>query len=69
MHRRARSFIGTVAVLAFVVVYALGAMLLAQSGPVRNAPALVQGLAYAALGIGWIFPLMPLVGWMAAPDE
>lgn len=69
MRRRIRSFIGTVATLAFLVVYALAAMLVAQIGPVRDAPALLQGLFYVALGIGWIVPLMPLVGWMAAPDE
>lgn len=69
MRRRTRSFIGSVATLAFVIVYALGAMLVAQIGAFRDAPALVQGLLYVGLGILWIFPLMPLVGWMVAPDE
>lgn len=69
MRRRARSFIGSVATLAFVVVYALGAMLVAQTGAFRGAPALVQGFLYVGLGLGWIFPLMPLVSWMVAPEE
>ena len=69
MRRRARSFIGSAATLAYVVVYALGAMLVAQLGPFRDAAGLVQGLFYIALGIGWIVPLIPLVGWMVAPDE
>jgi len=69
MRRRTRSFIGTVATLAFVVVYALGAMLVAQIAPIRDAPELVQGIIYVMLGIGWILPMMPLVGWMLAPDE
>ncbi len=69
MRRRVRTLVGSVATLAFVIVYALGAMLVAQVGPFHDAPALVQGLLYVALGILWIFPLMPLVGWMVAPDE
>jgi hypothetical protein len=69
MRRRVRTLVGSVATLAFVIVYALGAMLLAQVGPFQGAPALVQGLFYVALGLGWIIPLMPLVGWMVAPDE
>ncbi len=69
MRRRARGFIGSVATLVFVVVYAIGAMLVAQTGAFRDAPALVQGAFYVALGLAWIVPLMPLVSWMIAPDE
>jgi hypothetical protein len=50
--------------LAFVVVYALVAMVLAQARPTQEAPALVQTLIYAVLGLSWILPLMPLIRWM-----
>jgi hypothetical protein len=69
MRRRMRGFTGTAMTLVFVVAYALAAMLVTQIGLVRDAPALIKGLVHVGLGIGWIFPLMPLIGWMVAPDE
>lgn len=55
--------------IVFVVVYALVAMALSQAGPLQEASRLVQGLAYAVLGISWIFPVMPLIRWMEnGPD-
>lgn len=69
MRRRIRSFIGTVVTLTFVLVYSLGAMLVAQAGLVQEAPALLQGMFYVVLGLAWILPLMPLLGWLLAPDE
>ncbi len=69
MRRKTRSLVGTVATLAFVLVYALGAMLVAQVGLVRDAPPLLRGLCHIVLGLAWILPMMPLVGWMLAPDE
>jgi hypothetical protein len=68
MRRRYRSFIGAVVTLIFVLAYALGAMLVTQAGPMREAPPFLQGLVYIVLGLAWILPLMPLVGWMTAPD-
>jgi uncharacterized membrane protein YuzA (DUF378 family) len=50
--------------LAFVIVYALLAMMLAQSRPTQEAPVLLQTLIYAVLGLAWILPLMPLIRWM-----
>jgi predicted membrane channel-forming protein YqfA (hemolysin III family) len=64
MQQRTRKFIGAVVMLAFVLVYALMAMMLAQSRPTREAPGLVQTLIYAVLGLAWILPLMPLIRWM-----
>lgn len=66
MPRRLRTLLGTVAILVFVCVYALAAMALAESRVV-DAPKLVQTLVYVALGIAWIFPLMPLIKWMEGP--
>jgi hypothetical protein len=64
MGQRSRKFVGTVAMLVFVVVYALIAMMLAQARPTQEAPVLLQTLIYAVLGLAWILPLMPLIRWM-----
>ncbi len=64
MNRRTKKFIGAIAMLAFVIVYALVAMALAQSRPLQEASKLVQGICYAILGMGWILPILPLIKWM-----
>ena len=64
MQKRTRKFFGAVAMLAFVIVYALMAMMLAQARPTQEAPVLLQALIYAVLGLAWILPLMPLIRWM-----
>ncbi|MDX3810326.1 DUF2842 domain-containing protein [Bosea thiooxidans] len=68
MKQRARKLVGTVLILVFVCVYALVAMALAQ-GRITEAPKLVQGIAYVALGLAWILPLLPLIKWMERRDE
>jgi len=67
MPRRTRKFIGAVAILVFVCVYALAAMAIAQ-GRLQEADALWQGLYYFVAGMAWILPLMPLIRWMERPD-
>ncbi|HLW92560.1 MAG TPA: DUF2842 domain-containing protein [Roseiarcus sp.] len=67
MTKRARKFVGGAAMLIFVVVYAIAAMALAQSRPLAEASALVQGIGYAILGLAWTLPLMPLIKWMERP--
>jgi len=62
-----RKLIGTVAILVFVCVYALVAMALAQ-GRITDAPKLVQTIAYIALGLAWVLPLLPLIKWMERKD-
>ncbi|MGO4736885.1 DUF2842 domain-containing protein [Bosea sp. 2KB_26] len=62
-----RKLIGTVAILIFVCVYALVAMALAQ-GRITDAPKLVQTIAYIALGLAWVLPLLPLIKWMERKD-
>lgn len=62
--RRQRKLIGAFAMLAFVVVYALVAMAIAQARPLQEAPKLMQALSYAVLGIAWIIPIFPLIRWM-----
>ena len=53
--------------LAFVAIYAPVAMALADSR-IALAPKLLQAVAYCALGILWVFPMMPLIRWMSRPD-
>ena len=67
MRRRYRSLIGTIVMLAFIIIYAPLAMALADSR-ISQTPALVQTLLYCVLGIAWVFPLMPLIRWMQRPD-
>ena len=50
--------------IAFVLVYALVAMALADSRPMQAAPDWVRVVLYMLLGIAWIFPLMPIIVWM-----
>ena len=69
MRMRVRKFIGAMAMLAFVPLYALVAMALAQARPIQEASSGVQVLCYALLGFIWIFPLMPLIRWMQKPDR
>ena len=54
MSRRFRTFVGTVAILVFVCIYALVAMALADSRIVE-APKLIQTVVYLLLGVGWNF--------------
>jgi hypothetical protein len=63
-----RKFLGSVVMLAFVIVYALIAMVLAQAPAIRHAPVALQFVVFAALGMGWVLPLMPLIRWMERPD-
>jgi predicted membrane channel-forming protein YqfA (hemolysin III family) len=66
---RQRKFLGGVAMLIFVIVYALAAMALAQSRPIQEAPGLVQTLSYIVLGLAWTLPLLPLIKWMERRDD
>jgi hypothetical protein len=64
MKPRVRKLIGGIGMLAFVLVYALVAMALADSRPVNEAPELARTALYVVLGLAWILPLMPLIVWM-----
>ncbi len=69
MRRRYRKFVGVLATLAFVIVYALVAMALAQARFVQAAPDLLQWVYYAVIGMAWVLPIMPLIRWMERPDQ
>lgn len=63
MSTRTRKLIGTIAILLFVISYALVVMAIAQ--PVlKDANGLTQLLFYLLAGMAWILPVMPLISWM-----
>jgi len=68
MPTRIRKLVGAIAMIAFIALYALMAMALAQSRPLQEAPALVQTFGYIVLGLAWTLPLAPLIRWMERPD-
>ncbi len=70
MSRRARKFIGMLVMIVFIPFYALVAMALAQ-GRITDAPTWIQTVAYIALGLIWVLPLLPLIRWMErkGPEE
>ena len=65
---RLRKFIGAVALLALVMVWALLAMALAQSA-LTDINGLVATLYYIVAGLGWVLPAMPIIAWMSKPDK
>jgi Protein of unknown function (DUF2842) len=69
MRVRARKFVGAAAMLVFVCIYAIAAMALAQSRPLVEASSLVRAVSYAALGLAWTLPLLPLIKWMERRDR
>jgi len=68
MNRRTRKFLGAGFMLAFVLVYAVCAMVAAEARPIHDAPGALQAIFYAIVGLAWILPLMPLIAWMEKPD-
>ncbi len=64
---RIRKLIGTVALLALVIVWALIAMAVAQP-LLASANGIVAALYYVVAGLGWVLPAMPLIKWMSRPD-
>jgi hypothetical protein len=68
MSIRARKFVGTVALLVLVAVWGLLAMALAQS-VLTNINGFVAAIYYVVAGLGWVLPAMPLISWMARPDN
>lgn len=68
MPPRLRKFIGAVALLVLVMVWALLAMALAQS-VLLDINGLVAGIYYLVAGLGWVLPAMPIISWMAKGDR
>jgi len=66
MTPRLRKFIGTVALFALVVVWALLAMALAQVPAIREHE-IASVVYYVIGGLGWAIPALPLITWMSRP--
>lgn len=63
MSRRTRKFVGTIAMLAFVALYAL--VVNALAAPIlTGANKAVEAVFYLVAGLGWVPPLMVLIKWM-----
>lgn len=69
MRRRMRKFLGAIAMLAFVSLYAVLAMLVAQADGIRTLNWALQAVFFLVVGLAWILPLMPLIRWMERPDD
>lgn len=65
---RLRKFLGTIALLVLLVVWALLGMTLAQTPWLENS-AWLQAIYYVVVGMGWVLPAMPIVSWMQRPDR
>jgi O-antigen/teichoic acid export membrane protein len=66
---RVRKLIGTVALLALIVVWTILAMAFAYAvfrG--ENPNPIIAAIYYIVAGIGWVLPAMPLISWMLRPD-
>jgi hypothetical protein len=61
---RLRKFIGAIALLTLVIVWALVAMALAQAPAIRD-NAVLSVVYYVVAGLGWVLPAMPIVAWMS----
>jgi hypothetical protein len=63
MSMRVRKLIGTFALFALVIVWALIAMAIAQFPPIFG-HTWVAAIYYVVAGLGWVLPAMPLLRWM-----
>lgn len=61
MPPRIKKIVGSLAILAFLVVYAFAAILIADLIPKHPA---LELLYFLVAGIGWILPIIPLMVWM-----
>ena len=67
MSIRIRKLIGTFALFALVIVWALIAMAIAQFPPIFQSP-WIAAIYYVLAGLGWVLPAMPLMKWMLKPE-
>ncbi len=64
---RTRKFVGAIALVVFLAVYALAAMMVAVVLQVGGSK-LAEILYYPIAGLAWLPPAMWLVKWMQRPD-
>ena len=63
MKRRQRKLLGAVAMMLFVIVYALLVVALSH-GRIAASPRWMQLAFYLVAGLAWTLPLLPLIRWM-----
>lgn len=68
MPQTLRKLVGTVALVALVVVYALVATTIAAA-KLADAPAWAHLLYFLVTGVLWVLPAMGLISWMLKPDR
>ena len=67
MNQRTRKAIGTFAIVAFIIIYAL--VMMAVGGELAVGRGLALELVfYAVAGLLWLPVVMPLIRWMVRPD-
>jgi hypothetical protein len=69
MRSRQRKLIGAIFMVVFVIVYALAAMMLAQVTALKVESSVLRLFIFAALGLGWAVPMVPLIAWMERGDD
>lgn len=67
MTNRTRKFIGAIALLVFLIVYSLAAMMVAIALQV-NSSKLAEVLYYIVAGLAWTIPAGAIIWWMQQPD-
>jgi hypothetical protein len=67
MTARTRKLIGTVALLAFLILYAWTAAAIG-AGRISLAPAWAQFTYFLVAGLLWVLPAGLLIRWMQRPD-
>jgi hypothetical protein len=63
---RLRKFIGTIALVLLVIVYAIVATIFAVAQLAESGP-LIQFSFFLFSGLLWVLPAMLLIKWMAGP--
>ncbi len=63
-----RKFLGMVAILVIMVVYAFISMMVAVRY-VLDTPHWVQLLYFLIAGMAWALPVMPVIRWMQRPAQ
>jgi hypothetical protein len=69
MTSRTRKLIGALIMVPFVVIYALVAMVVAQSTAMKVENGALRFAIFAVLGLAWALPMMPLIKWMEKSDS
>jgi hypothetical protein len=68
MKQSQRKFVGTIAMFALIIVYALLALAAAVILQVNEANKAVELIYYVVAGLLWVIPAGWLIKWMQKPD-